>query len=112
MTNEKWIEEELKQLNTNNDYEKQPTLKLEENQITEIDIDSTKAFQKYTQDDNGIKTTKAIIPVIKNGMKYNWWLNLKNPIYSEIIRGLREGKNKLKVLRTGQQKSTKYVLVK
>jgi hypothetical protein len=90
-----------------------PSLKFEENHIVEIEIDFTTPFQKYTTTNHkGQPITKAIIPVKLGNEKQNWWLNTKNPIYREVVKLGKEGVRKFKVLQTGTQANTKYVLVK
>jgi hypothetical protein len=108
-----WIEQELKQTqqNTPTTFDKLPPLKLEEGKITEIVIDVSKPFEKYNTDNNGKPVTKAIIPVTHNGEKKTFWLNQKNPIYPQILARLKEGKTNFKIVQTGTQASTKYLLV-
>ena len=109
-----WLtaEEATLSTNTGQTFEQLPSLKLMPNVITEMDIDASKPFQKWTDDSNVKKVTKAIIPVTVNGSKQVWWLNTKNPIYSEIIRALKNGQTHFKILQTGTQAQTKYVMVK
>lgn len=111
-----WIEEEQNALGKQGEmnFEKRPALKLQQNKITEVTIDFSKPFDKYTTTNmKGDNVIKAIIPVTSNGEKLNFWLNKKNPIYREI---LAEGKGKkevaLKIMQTGQQEKTRYVIVK
>ena len=96
--------------NTNTEFETLPSLKLVPNVITEFDIDFSKPFQKWNDETN--KTMKAIIPVVVNGTRMNWWLNIKNPTYAEVIRAGRTGQVHFKILQTGTLKNTKYTLVK
>ena len=106
-----WREEEAKLITTHSNYEQLPSLKLTPNVVTEITIDFSKPFEKWIgQDQKGNPVTKKIIPCTVNGIKMNWWVNVKNPIYSEIIRAT--GQTTFKILQTGTQANTKYVLVK
>jgi hypothetical protein len=41
-----------------------------------------------------------------------WWLNVKNPVYNDIIQTGLIGNKTIKVLQTGTQANTKYVIVK
>ena len=107
-----WLDEEAKQLNTRTDYEELPSLKLTPNVVTEISIDFSKPFEKWVGDNNGTPVTKKIVPVTYNGIRMNWWLNVKNPVYRDLIKAGQGGQKVFKVLQTGTQANTKYVLVK
>ena len=110
-TNTDWLaQEEATFKNTDSNFEQLPSLKLVPNEIVELDIDFSKPFQKWSDETNN--TMKAIIPVTRNGVKHNWWLNIKNPTYAEIIRAGRTGQTHFKVLQTGTLKQTKYTLIK
>jgi hypothetical protein len=109
-----WINEEAKKIAQPTQYEELPSLKLSPNVVTEFEIDFSKPFRDFLEkDEKGtiLKTTK-IIPVTYDGKRMNFWLNVKNPIFREIILAGKNGQNKFKVLRTGSQQNTKYVLVK
>lgn len=104
-----WLAEEEKTFTQEQtEYEKLPSLKLVQDDITEFDIDFSKPFKKWEDKEN--KTTKAIIPCLHNGVAVNWWLNIKNPVYAEIIKAGRSGQTHFKVLQTGSKKDTKYKL--
>lgn len=107
-----WLEEEAKQFSNNTTYEELPSLKLQPNVITEITIDFSKPFQDWKGEQNGKTITKKIIPVTLSGTKMVWWLNVKNPVYKDIIQAGKLGQTQFKVLQTGTQANTKYVLVK
>lgn len=108
-----WLEEEAKQTTqTSAPFDKLPAMKLEENKIAEIEIDFGKPFQKYNTENNGKAITKAIIPVKHEGISKNFWCNVKNPIYHELIEAGRNGQQKFKILQTGNRENTKYILVK
>ena len=110
-TNTDWLaQEEATFKNANTEFEQLPSLKLVQNEIVEFDIDFTKPFEKWSDETNN--TMKAIIPVTKAGVKHNFWLNIKNPLYHEIIRAGRTGQTHFKVLQTGSAKQTKYTLIK
>jgi len=113
--NKNWVEEELNEMPASEEsvFEKLPALKLEENKIVEVTVDLSNKFQSYhTTDMKGQPVTKAIIPILHDGEKKNWWLNKKNPIYRQI---LEKGKGKdtliIKVIQTGNQANTKYAIV-
>jgi len=106
-----WMDDEMEQLNTQSEFDgvKLPALQLHENQIAEFEVDFSKPFDKWYDDVN--KVNKAIIPITQNGEKKVWWLNVKNPVYKDIIHSGKDGKTKFKVMQTGNQKLTKYNLV-
>lgn len=104
------VEEDILAKNKPLDFEQLPSLKLVKDSITEFEVDFSKQFEKWNDDTNN--TTKAIIPVTCNGVKMNFWLNIKNPLYAEIIRAGRNGTTKFKVLQTGTAKQTKYTIIK
>lgn len=112
MDKQTWLDEEAKQLSTRTEYEDLPSLKLIPNVVTEISIDFSKPFDKWSGENNGKPVVKRIVPVTLNGNKMVWWLNTKNPVYSEIIKLGQQGQSLFKVLQTGTQANTKYVLVK
>ena len=114
MENQKtWLDEEAKNLTTPKDYEKLPSLKLVPNVVTEVTIDFSKPFDTWVgNDQKGQPITKKIIPVVLNGTKLVWWLNVKNPMYREVITIGQKGQTNIKVLQTGTAANTKYVLVK
>lgn len=70
-------------------------------------------FQTYeTTNMKNEPVTKAIIPVLQNGEKKNLWLNKKNPLYREILdRGTGKTTIIMKVMQTGNQQNTKYIIV-
>lgn len=109
-----WLEEEEKNLGSGTpSFEKLPTLKFEQNKIIEFDVDFSVPFPKWNGKAGDKEVTKAIIPTIdkRDGIKKNLWLNLKNVLYSEIIRRGRKGQKTFKVIMTGSQSDTRYNLV-
>ena len=108
--NTNWLKEEAETLKENAfDGERKPALKLEENKIVTIIIDFSEPFQKWT--DSESNTVKKIVPVKVGEVELVWWINVKNPIYGEIIKKGAEGQTTFKVMQTGNGKSTKYNLV-
>lgn len=107
-----WLEEEAKKLQTPTTYEDLPSLKLTPNVIADIIVDFSKPFKEWTGEANGKSVVKKIIPVSLNGTKMNWWLNIRNPVYGQVITAGAAGQVQFKVLQTGTQQNTKYVLVK
>ena len=103
-----WLakEEETFASQKNKNFEKLPSIKLVQDDIVEIDIDFSQPFDKWHDNSNDVM--KAIIPVTQDGEKRLWWLNIRNPVYPEIIRSGREGKTHFKILQTGTKKDTKY----
>ena len=107
-----WLKQEAEQLNTNTNFdgEKLPALKFEESKVSEFTIDFSEKFNKYNDNEN--KSVKAIIPVVEAGEKKILWLNVKNPLYSELIKAGANGQTTFKVMQTGNQAGTKYNIVK
>lgn len=109
-----WLEEEAEIIKQRTPLQgdKIPALKFAENKITELNIDFSKPFNKWTGvSQKGKPITKAIIPCTVGSEKKNWWCNVENPIYGIIIsRGLR-GQTKFRIFQTGNQDKTKYTLV-
>ena len=109
-----WIDEEIEEIKQNLLYQEDrlPALKLEPKKIFEIEIKVENRFQKWNgTDSKGNPLTKALIPVVHEGEDKIWWLNVKNPIYREIIEGIKNGKTKFKVIQTGTQAETRYELI-
>lgn len=107
-----WITNELIQqtLDTpKSTIEKLPSLTFEEGKIIEISVDFSKPFEKWFDEDN--ETNKAIIPVLHDGIKKNWWLNKKNPFYRVLLEKGKEGHSQFKIIKTGQKRGTRYSLV-
>lgn len=104
-----WLDEELQTTQTPANFEQLPSLKLQPNKLTEITVDFSKPFEKWT--DSVSKVTKAIIPVTLAGVKHNFWLNTRNPLYHQLLEQGKAGKSQFKVLQTGTQAETKYNLV-
>ena len=113
-TEKNWLDEEVEQLSNekHGDFEELPSLKLVENEITEVGIDISKPFQRWEGENNNKPVVKKIIPLLCNDVRMNWWLNVKNPVYAGIVNGCKAGQTKYKILQTGNQQSTKYVIVK
>ena len=107
-----WIDEEIANATQQPKYEQLPALKLQPNKITEIDIDASKPFEKWDGEDNkGKQIVKKIIPLTSGGIRMNFWLNVKNPLYRELLDKLKKGQTKFKILQTGTQAETKYNIV-
>jgi len=104
-----WLQEEVKEINENKiEGDFAPAIKFEENKTYEIEIDFSKPFQKWTSLEGVIK---KIIPIIYNSQNFSFWLNVRNPTYSKIIGSGLLGQKKFKILRTGKNAETKYVIV-
>lgn len=110
MENQDWLKNEAEELNkTTFSGEKLPSMKLEENKITEFDIDFSKEFEKWIDpQDNRVK---KIIPVTHQNTKKVFWLAVNNPLYKKIIEAGVKGITHFKVTRTGTKADTRYVLV-
>src|SRR3990167_10010396 len=107
-----WIDEEIANATLPPKYEQLPALKLQPNKLVEIDIDISKPFEMWNgSDSKGKSVTKKIIPVTFNGQRMNFWLNVKNPLYRELLEKIKKGQTKFKILQTGMQADTRYNLV-
>ncbi len=105
-----WLADELKEVKENSfDGDRKPALVLEENKTIEMTIDFSKAFEKWVDTENN--AVKKIIPVRVGEADLVWWLNVKNPVYHQVIEKGSEGQTVFKVLQTGNKKTTKYILV-
>lgn len=106
-----WLNKELETMNDNKpkDFEKLEPLTLEEGTIVTFTVDFTEPFNKWIDEDNA--TLKKIIPVTHYGIKKNWWLNVKNPIYHDLIERGTKGETVFNVKTEGKQKNTRYFFV-
>ena len=91
-------------------FENLPALKLEEKKIYELDIDFSKAFERWSDPIN--ETVKRIIPVVYNGQRMSFWINQKNPLFREIIKLGITKQTKIKLIRTGLAQDTRYSICK
>ena len=106
-----WLQSEAKEIEENKfSGELLPALSLEEGKVTTFEVDFGKPFEKWTDPDS--KMLKKIIPVTHNEQKMVLWLNVKNPLYGEIVAAGVKGQKVFKVMRTGQKQNTRYTLVK
>ena len=64
------------------------------------------------KDKKGNPVTKKILPVKEGTESYYWWLNVKNPMYKQLITLGLTGQTKFKIMQTGNQDNTKYILCK
>ena len=55
--------------------------------------------------------TKAIIRVTHKETRKNLWLNVKNPLYGQIIESGKKGTIEFRVSTTGTQNDTRYAIV-
>ena len=112
MANVEWLNNEAKQIaDQPKPANLKPALKLEENKETIIEVDFSKSFEKWIDPDDTSRISK-IIPVKVNGTDMVWFLNVKNPTYKDIITSGAAGITKFRILRTGQQKNTRYIILK
>jgi len=111
-TNENWLNKEIEETKTQSfDGERKPAFKLEEGKIFEIEVDFKNPFDKWI-DPNDNNLIKKIIPLKYKGEEYVWWLNVKNPIYQQILLSGKQGQTKFKVTQSGTGQNTKYQLLK
>ncbi len=109
-TNTDWLKKEAEELKENAfDEDRLPALILEENKMVNIEIDFSVPFDKWTDPENG--NLKKIIPVTVNDEKLVWWLNVKNPVYGQLVQKGTQGQTKFKILQTGTKQNTRYTIV-
>jgi len=106
-----WIEQEISKIEAEGVQfgERLPPLKLEENKVYEIEILSDNPFNDWL--DPISRVIKKIVPVIHEGEKKNFWVSTKNPIYKQLLEKCKKGQTKLKLIRVGQGKATRYKIV-
>ena len=106
-----WLEEEAKRLEEETpvyDDDREPLI-LEDKKVTEFIIQVKKEdWKEYTGDDN---SKKKIIPVVHDHKEKIFFLNVRNPVYKEIVLKLKAGTRAFKIMRTGINKQTRYTLV-
>jgi len=105
---ENWLEEEQKNIAESGfSGEILPGLKLESGKITTFTVDFSEPFAIWTDD----KVIKKILKVEWKGEKRNLWLNVKNPLYKEIVTRGVQGQTVFKVSTVGTQAETRYTIV-
>lgn len=106
-----WIDAEIANLDEENktQVEFDPPIKMEENKLYEIEVNYNSPWPQWQ--DQATKTIKKIIPIVCGGQKMVFFLNVKNPLYSELLKKGKAGQRKFKVIRIGQAKATRYKLV-
>ena len=105
-----WLELEDQELSQSKiDGERLDGLIIEEGKLTEIEILTEHPFEKWEDKTNNV--VKVIIPVQKDGKKFNFWLNRINPLYHDLVKRLKLGQRKFKIFRTGKMKQTRYQLI-
>jgi len=109
--NKNWLEQESSQINVHDDYDELPSLQFVENKIITFEVDFSEPFIKWTGKQGTKDVMKAIIPVTEKGEKKNLWLNVKNPLYGEIVKLGIKGQKIFKVMQSGNQAETKYNIV-
>jgi len=107
---EEWLKQEQEDVGQHEEFDKLPSLQFIENKNVEFDISKDDLpFGKWYDTDR--KSTKKIIPVTHDGEKKNLWLNVKNPLYKQILDQLAKDITHFKVMQVGNQDKTKYILV-
>lgn len=105
-----WLELEKAELKENKQtFDQTEGLKMAENKIYELEVDISKPWEKWTDQKNG--AIKKIIPVTCEGKRYNFWLNVANPTFNQILDLCLAGQTKFKIIRNGTMKATRYNIV-
>ena len=111
-----WIKEELAEMQQSFDGVALESFKPRENTQETVQVDISEPWRKWIHPEDGI--VKKIIPVVHEETEKNWWVNVKNPIYKKVLEKADEAQKAgqknviIKILRTGQMKNTRYVLIK
>jgi len=106
-----WLKQEAEQINVHDDYDELPSLQFFENKIVTFTVDFSKPFNKWKGKQGTKEVTKAIIPVTEANVNKNLWLNVKNPLYGELVKKGAEGQTTFKVIQVGNQADTKYNII-
>lgn len=106
-----WLKEEAEQINVHDDYDELPSIQFEENKITTFEVDFSNPFNKWSGKQGNKEVMKAIIPVTEKGEKKNLWLNVKNPLYGDIVKRGTNGQTTFKVMQVGNKADTKYNII-
>ncbi len=105
-----WLNNELAELDKDRKQEPlDPILQIPENKLVELEIDFSKEFGKYNDTENN--TVKKLVTCTYEGKKHVWFLNTKNPMYRQLLKLGVEGKNKVRIIRTGTAAQTRYNIV-
>lgn len=105
-----WLKNEAEEVEKSSfDGERLPTLEFPENKITQFKVDFSKPFEKWIDKKSGV--VKKIVPVTQDEERFVIWLNVKNPLYGEIIKRGIKGLTEFKIMRTGLKQSTRYNVV-
>jgi len=108
ITERTW-EEELAILESKpENFEQTDAIKLESGKITKLTIDLSRPVKEWTAEDG---TLKKIIPILFKGEKKVVFLNVKNPLWSQIKEKIRKNQLELSISTTGSAKQTRYAIV-
>ena len=95
-----WIDDEENRLGAEMDRELVPSLQLEPGKLTAFQVDFSKPFVPWVNKENGV--VMAIIPVLYNLEKMNFWLNKNNPLYRQILQAGKKGQTTFMIFRIGE----------
>lgn len=113
-----WLEEALKEMDKNTEYEKKESLKLAQDAPTNFVVSIDQEWRKWQETRDGKIKFSKIIPVVHDGEEKVFWLNVKNPVYTQLLdmakKAREEGRMDFPVciFKTGTQQDTKYTIVK
>lgn len=108
-----WMAKELES-NTKAKFQgdRNPPVKFQEGVVKSLTIDFSEPFREYRTEKNGKPLVKAIIEVLEGGEKKVFWLNKNNPLYREILEAGRSGQRVFRIVQSGKEASTRYMLLK
>lgn len=118
--NNEWLSKEKQQIDATKstflNADRLPALKMEPNRIYSLVVDYSKEWAEFKEEkekDGKMQITKKkLIPVTYQDQKFIFWLNCRNPLYAELIKLGLEGKNEVKITRTGTTVDTRYSILK
>ena len=108
ITEKSWDEELAVTEPKPENFEQTDAIKLESGKITKLTIDLSRPVKEWSAEDG---TLKKIIPILFKGEKKVVFLNVKNPLWSQIKEKIRAGQLDLSISTTGSAKQTRYAIV-
>lgn len=105
-----WLDREADKIQKQREEMQKDALTMEEKVVYLLEVDFSKPGDRWEDKEN--KTIKKIIPIKHDGKEKNFWLNVKNPLYAEIVLAGKDGQRLFKIMRTGQRQDTRYTIIK
>ena len=103
-----WEQELAKPKSQSENFDQTGAMKLESGKTTKFTLDLSRTIKEWTADDG---TIKKIIPVTFKGEPKVLFVNVKNPLYSQLLERVKAGKLEVSVSTTGSAKQTRYSIM-